>query len=136
MPSGKLIWQQSTLKYFDNDNQKFRWVLSNYNYEDIVSRLDSLERKGVSGGYTGNADDMRSNQQNINIGFRPSYVFACVGSVSPITDNEAYFSVAANNVNNAVLGFTNTGFYVNNRSINGKSMWLNMKNYAYTYICM
>ena len=137
MPDGKILVYNGTPWIWRSS--RIQNIITNENYWTLANKITDIENKVskiVSGSFTGNSDDMRSSAQNINIGFKPSYVWVCGVNYFILNGNEPYFSSSVNNINGVALGFTDTGFYVNNRMINGNSIWLNFLNVTYSYICV
>lgn len=131
LPNGKIIYYQNKLKYYDTNTNKLRYILSDENYNNI---MDLLNKKGIVGSYTGTAEYADTLRQNINIGFKPTYVFVC--GIDTNNHNDILYGSSINNINTGALGFTDTGFYVGGYNNSGHTrVLLNDNSYTYTYLC-
>lgn len=137
MLSGKIIrWINNGYVYAgSSENQPVQ--LSNYNdIQTLQSDITTLRNADVViGEYNGNTSGL-SPRQDINLGFRPRYVF-CSGTMYDSVYFQMqwqYFSVASSSAGNDALYIIDTGFSVSNRSSNYTSAYLNYEGNHYVYI--
>lgn len=109
------------------------------NYSDIQTLQNSINTLQnadvVIGEYNGNAQDT-SSRQNINLGFRPRYIYVSGTMYDSVYFQMKwqYFSVATSSAGNDALYTTDTGFSVSNRSSSYTSTYLNYSDRHYAYI--
>lgn len=134
LPNGKFIYYQGNM--YEKKNDTIQWIMSSENFIQLNNSIETLRNADVViGEYNGNTSGS-SPRQDINLGFRPRYVF-CSGTMYDSVYFQMqwqYFSVASSSAGNDALYIIDTGFSVSNRSSSYTSAYLNREGNHYVYI--